>query len=603
MKKISIALISLILAIPLFSQTEKADAVYKKLIKEYTLNLDGSYDFKLEKELELLTHFAFHRLYGETFVVYNPDFESLKIDYAYTIMRDGKKIKTPDNAFNKVLPRYANLAPAYNQLREMVITHTGLEVGAVINLGYTIHNKNDFYDDFMGEVFVDEYSPIEEEIVRVKIPLNMELNYNTFNIRTAPEITTENGFRVYTWKFKNLGMRSHDDYQPGDSRPVIVFSTARKLQIVVDRFCSQAAFRMETTKEMDIKVNEIVEESKDQLEIMTKLQKLVVNEISTYNIPLSVTGFKVRTPAEIWASNGGTPVEKTLLLAALLREANINAIPVAATSDKFFDRKLGSLYVFDEFLLQVNPRDTKQYYISAINREDHNLYYDLLGKTMIQLDHAIESLRTFKVNDELFEINFGCGFAIENTERMSGNITLELAKTANPYLNMFANKDFVKRLIKNTIGASDITSFDLEKSNEVKSLIKYEIVKDNPFTEKSGYYFMTLPATESGLQNRYLSHLPEERSTPLELENPVNLEYFYTFSKPDNLEFVNPAKKIIIDNKAGKIHIEIQKSGDEIRITRNLKINKKIIPVNEYKDFRELMMNWYDEKYKELILK
>ncbi len=603
MKKITIALLSLILVIPLFSQTEKADAVYKKLIREYTLYPDGSYDFKLEKELELLTHFSFHRLYGETFVVYNPDFESLKIDYAYTIMQDGKKIETPDNAFNEVLPRYAAHAPAYNQLRKMVITHTGLEVGAVIHLGYTIHNTSDFYDAFMGEVYIDEYSPIEKEIVRVKIPINMELNYQTYNIRTAPVITTEKGFNIYTWTFRNLGMRSHDNYQPEDSRPVIVFSTAKKLQIVVDRFCSQDAFRMETTREMNIKVNEIVEESKDQIEIMIKLQKLVVNEISTYNIPLSETGFKIRTPAEVWISNGGTPVEKTLLLAALLREANINAIPVAATSDKFFDRKLGNLYVFDEFFLQVNPRETKQYYISATNWQGHNLLYDLHGKTMIQLDHAIESLRSFEAKSELFETDFGCGFAIENTERMSGNITLELFKTANPYLNMITNTDYAKQLIKNTIGISDINSFDLEKTSEVKSLIRYEIVKENPFTEKSGYYFMTLPETESGLQDMYLSHLPEERSTPLELENPVNLKYFYTFSKPENLEFVNPAKKIIIDNEAGKIHIEIRKSGDEILITRNLEIRKKIIPLNKYKAFRELMVNWYDDKYRQLILR
>src|SRR6056297_1598782 len=114
-----------------FSSCDKAekdysdsDALYKKIIKTYTLNEDGSVDYQYQHELDLYSYYAFNRLYGETFIVYNPDYQTLKIDTSYTTMADGKIVQSPENAYNEVLPRMASGAPPYSHLREMVVTHT-----------------------------------------------------------------------------------------------------------------------------------------------------------------------------------------------------------------------------------------------------------------------------------------------------------------------------------------------------------------------------------------------------------------------------------------------------------------------------------------------
>jgi hypothetical protein len=71
MKKIIIILFSLILSFSLTGQQPESDAIYEKIIKEYTLHEDGSMDYRCYKKLKLNTHFSFNRLYGETFIVYN----------------------------------------------------------------------------------------------------------------------------------------------------------------------------------------------------------------------------------------------------------------------------------------------------------------------------------------------------------------------------------------------------------------------------------------------------------------------------------------------------------------------------------------------------
>ena len=117
------------------------EAEYKKIKKNYTINEDGSYSLRVYKEIKLLTHKAFNNLYGESFIIYNPKTQSVKINDSYTTQADGTVIKTPSNAFNEVLPFSAANAPAFNHLKELVVTHTGLELGATIYLDYTLTTK------------------------------------------------------------------------------------------------------------------------------------------------------------------------------------------------------------------------------------------------------------------------------------------------------------------------------------------------------------------------------------------------------------------------------------------------------------------------------
>lgn len=117
------------------------EAEYKKLEKTWTLHSDGSQEFRCNMELTLFTHTAMNGTYGESFIVYNPQYQELKINSSYTRQKDGTVIKTPDNAFVEVLPRNAADAPAYNHLKEMVVVHTGLELGATIYLDYTVTSK------------------------------------------------------------------------------------------------------------------------------------------------------------------------------------------------------------------------------------------------------------------------------------------------------------------------------------------------------------------------------------------------------------------------------------------------------------------------------
>lgn len=63
---------------PLTEEQKQADSVLFKQIHEYTLNPDGSMVYRYYHKRLYNTYQSFHRYYGETFVSFNPDYQTLK---------------------------------------------------------------------------------------------------------------------------------------------------------------------------------------------------------------------------------------------------------------------------------------------------------------------------------------------------------------------------------------------------------------------------------------------------------------------------------------------------------------------------------------------
>ena len=105
MKKIIISAFAIFAVTAAVAQN--SDATLNSVTETYTLNSDGSIDYDYFKSLTYNTQFAFNSLFGETFIVYNPEFQTLKINECYTIQSDGTRIDAPANAFTEVLPSAA----------------------------------------------------------------------------------------------------------------------------------------------------------------------------------------------------------------------------------------------------------------------------------------------------------------------------------------------------------------------------------------------------------------------------------------------------------------------------------------------------------------
>ena len=144
MKKTILTAIILLATASAFAQSRQPDAVYNLIRRSYKLNSDSTMDIRYRKEIVLLRNRAItaYADKGETFITYNPAFESLTINESYTLRPDGTKVNTPPNAFILQLPSECTDCGRLNDMREMAIVHTALEYNCTIVLDYTLHRKS-----------------------------------------------------------------------------------------------------------------------------------------------------------------------------------------------------------------------------------------------------------------------------------------------------------------------------------------------------------------------------------------------------------------------------------------------------------------------------
>ncbi|MGP1435187.1 MAG: DUF3857 domain-containing protein [Phocaeicola sp.] len=303
-KYILLLIIGLIVTLP--SKGQPYEAVFNKVAEAYTINNDGSTEYRYQKELKLNTHRSFDSMYGETFIVYNPAYQTLKINESYTKQADGTIVKAPSNAFNPSLPSFAADAPAYNKLTEMVVTHTGTELGCTIYLDYTITTKagyqaaNDFYHQF------NDYSPIKEYTLSITAPENL------FYQQTIKEgVQPQKNGNTYTWKFNNIPGIAPEFYIAQSTIPYIFASTEQSNEErakAVNDLIAKAA---------EGSVNNYTGDNN-----LSSINNYVTKEVGRSRIPLAIANM-IRTPQEVANSAYGTAAEKAALMISLLKAANI----------------------------------------------------------------------------------------------------------------------------------------------------------------------------------------------------------------------------------------------------------------------------------------
>ena len=585
------------------AQQANPDAEYLKITKEYVLNKDGSFDYNYRKEIKLLSYFSFHRMFGETFIVYNPEHQKLRINESYTLMADGKKIVTPENAFNEVLPAFARDVAAYNHLREMVVTHTGTEIGAVITLDYTITSAPGFQPFFFGMEEIGENVPVKDLTIIVRIPEELFLQYRMLNNRMAPEITQLAGQKMYSWKFRNLPALPRSSHQDPDRKELLQFSTARDMTWAYFSFVNQPAFEKQVSPEISRRVDAVLKEKKDAMDIALALQEIVIDEIRLVNIPLAHTGYKVRTPREVWQSANATSLEKAILLSEMLIMANINATPVATVPNGWFSRELGILAVFDGFLVQVNPKKSGRMYLSINRKQSQNLIYDLDDKTMIQLDGAVESMRTFQEKRADHILQMDAKLEIDAERNLSGKLDLRMEGMANPYLRLYKDAEHVKSMITGDINTGQTTQVKQGQLTELKARSEVNLSPFHLKTDYNGYTTIDLPSYRTGFDAWNLVQFTGSDNTPVKLDHHLWESYTIQIELPDGWELVTPPADFFVKNTLGDMEIKIMQRGKTVTIKRSWELQSNIISTEDMEKFREMVVAWERPDWRKIVVR
>ncbi len=579
---------------PLSTDYPDSDAVYINLTKTFILNKDGSIVERVEKSQKLFTYRSFQSLFGDTRIAYNPNFQTVNVSESFTVMADGKIVNSPDNAYNEVLPRFCANSKAYNNMRELVVSHTALERDAVINCKYEISTTRGIFPFLMGDEALLTSCPVENLTIKVQVPAETTFNYELFGYDNKPKIVHENENDIYTWSFKDLPQHIRESHEQmySENNPRLVFSTQESRKALIDNYGDQAAFRHHDL-EMPSSVEKEIAGLDTDLKKALRIQQIVVDELNLLNVPGKLTGFRYRTAKQIWESNSGTAVEKVILISSLLTSAEIANVICLDYPNLLSDDKSPFLLASSPLVI-VNVEQREPVYLSPKFKNSNYADMSKPGFSCMPVSSKIEQIVKFKpVKGEMV---FSGELTLSESSVLSGFFVGIFTGSSVPYLKAIASENAIRSLMSGWKSKLDSLSEDMLK-------VVYSGEKKTSGKKQGDYCFVTIPAGNNGLMSKHLLPLSAERKTTFDFGHPLKESYSYSLTVPEKYELINKKISKKMETPVGVMIVDIEQNGRVITISKSIEITEAVIPVAEYDSFKSLVNEWSLKKYNQLVLR
>ena len=351
----------------------KPDAKYKLIRQHYTVRRDGTTEYNYRKELTLLRNRAItaYADKGETFITYNPSFQSLTVNECYTIRKDGSRVKTPDNAFVEQLPSECESCGRFNGLVELAIVHTALEYDCTVVLDYTITSKTDILQD---KIQLTQDCPVERYEIIIDQPYDMELYYRIAD--NGAQLQQPDDRHSLHIVAKNLPQSYADHYLPPAETiyPTLWFSNRPTVNPSMQQVRGKLIDAIPLINSERVRIRKLGNLSQHQrnLLLVEALRDHVIYNIRCNRLTPAQLQYKSAEAAEVWQSGCGTPFEKAKTLAALLQQAGFYAYASVNEEDLLTaDDKRFSLVASGEATVFVVV-DDEQLQLSATHKSTHS---------------------------------------------------------------------------------------------------------------------------------------------------------------------------------------------------------------------------------------
>jgi hypothetical protein len=383
----------------------------------YTLHADGSWSRELRHRMQYNSHNATRRM-GETFILFNPDFQELSEIESVTTMKDGTRVPLPENALNLVLPRVAHEHPGFSHLREMVVTHTGLERGAVVDFSYRLHTRADFQPGFAATEPLADALPIDRLVIRVQAESGRRVCFAA-PFELPVQKASGDGKETWTWVLENIPPACAESSMPADQLPELILGENQDWQKVLEPIRASGPLPAELLKQ----VEETVRETIAVADRVVMIGRLVDKGIDLCRVPLTLSGWRFRSPEEVWNLHSATAPEKARLLQAALKAAGLPAEILVFSNRGWIDAEGPVLPQAQRFLVEVRESDTRAWYLDPLN-ESATLF-----------PYALEGRVAYRAVQDRFERLFN-PLPTNHDVEVSGEVNIDAARNSTGWLEV-----------------------------------------------------------------------------------------------------------------------------------------------------------------------
>ena len=337
------------------SRYPEAGAVYLLDKATRIIRRDGSSELIIHQIIRINKERG--RKFAEVQIPYNEAFQKVRIDFAHTITREGKRIKVKKNGIHTITP--ASLTPytaLYSSLKVKTISMPAVELGSILEYQYRIFQKkslmrNHFWDGFY---FQSEEPFIVSKYVLVLPP---KITFKKLEKEIAPpEVIEKGGRRIYIWEKRDIPGLIPEPAMPPliEVVPLLSVSSVKDWEEVSSWYYDLAKNQIRADEAIRKEVRRLIKGKKTSREKIRAIYNYCSAEIRYVGLEMGVNGYQPHEATKVFHLKYGDCKDKATLLVTMLRVAGIESYLVLINSAHQIDTSLPSPGQFNHCIAAVS---------------------------------------------------------------------------------------------------------------------------------------------------------------------------------------------------------------------------------------------------------
>ncbi len=575
-------------------QYPDADAIILRWEQHWTINDDGSTSYREHKWTKLLNSRPI-RSTADPRLDYCKGEDELIIHTAQTILPNGEILPVPDYSFNIAAPDDVAGWPAYANWEQTVVSFSGIEPNATLELDYEIKTKAGALAWMFGDIRLDDQYPVVTRVVSVTLSPQYAFNHRSINHNEdwIPVIQKDGDKNVYTWTLGPLAGDPHEPQSPPwyERSPGLQWSCSPD----ASRWASNLLKAVTTAAEPSTRLKKFATKALDSetnpTEMVKKLSSKMKNRFNLIDSYKTYRSFSCRNAETVLNSNYGNPLEAGALYLALFRSLGMEAVPYVAVDTDLWSDGYPSDKSFAGLVIAVTVNGVPIYIHPTAGVVETTGTWG--GHTLLrtQKEDGIKFVNRGEISPS--QLSLTGTIDIDDNGNAEGNLLLSLTgRFFDPasLKTTAAQKKFIESSVNRFSDQLQVTSFNLENLSAENLRATIAVKTEDGLLKLDNTYLLEIPATKLVLHEFPLPLNRSYRTAPVRTNGAFNGNVDITLKLPDKWSIkAHPTTLKTTEGPWGKIIQSAKIENRNLRLNRSIKLSTDTVSPQDFTIIRDVL--------------